>query len=355
MKIQLSSVTRSVKTVMSATGENTVTTATYHRGDPEFDVYEKECLAFREKMRLMIEQENGLPKNFLGISSEGTTLSGIQLGIQLSNAFQNFYRGQLDEAELERTFSDIVTDLRRSYIDKGYAEEEFMSQLIEDVYDNSRLFNVQGAGVASWYDGLSLAAEHNGHDDKDDGWIYYDADYYYQSEEMKGTLQEFAKKQAVKYGIDPSSLELPTEYPDGDIRKGIYSSYNTFQSHKARYRCFGSIIDETMPPPRGLRFFYKANDSGTDKVAPTLPAPQDEMEGLFDAVLRVWYGDWSFIGRVPVRQDPSKYPISVNMFDVVSEGSKSPIPEEITGFLHNMDFFTMMMSRTYKREHPRKL
>lgn len=356
MKVQLYSVTRPVQRSTSTAGDNTVTTATYHRGDPEFDNFEKECLAHKEKMRLMVEQENGLPKNFLAVSSKGTTLSGSQLGVQLADAFENYYRGQIDKATLERTFSDIVADLRTSYIDKGYDEKEFMRQLIEDVYTNARLYNIRGAGSASWYDGLSIAAEHNGHNDNTADWIYYDADYYYQSEEMKGTLQEFARKQAVKYGVDPPSLDLSTEYPDGDIRKGIYNSYTTNLNRRAReVGGFGNIIDETIPPPKGLRFFYKANESGTDKVTPKLPAPHDEMEALFDGVLRVWYGDWSFIGRVPVRQIPSKFPISVNMFDVVSEGSKSAIPEEIKGYLHNMDFFTMMMCDTYKKTHPRKM
>lgn len=353
IKTRLYSVSKPVKTGSST--EQT-TTATYYRGDPEFDIYEQENIAHREKMRLRVEQENGLPKNFLGIGSKGTTLSGTQLGVKLADAFSNFYRGEIDKSTLESTFSDIVADLRISYINKGYDEKDFMIQLIEDAYTVSRLYNIRGAGEASWHDGLPLAAEHNGHNENTADWIYYDAGYYYQSEEIKGTLQEFAKRQAVKYGIDPSSLNLPTEYPDGDIREGIYSSYNTYQNSRARdVGQFGNIIDETMPPPKGLRFFYKANESGTDKLVPDLPAPRDEMESVFDGVLHVWYGDWSFIGRVPVRQNLSKFPISVNMFDVVSEASKFPIPNEITGFLHNVDFFTAMMGETYKKSHPRKL
>ena len=354
MKVQLSSIVKPVQKTTSSTGENTVTT--YYRGDPEFDTYEQENIAFREKMRLRVEHENGLPKNFLGVSSKGTTLSRTQLGTKLADAFSNFYLGEIDITALESTFSDIVADLRISYINKGYDEKDFMIQLIEDAYTVSRLYNIRGTGEASWHDGLPFAAEHNGHSENTADWIYYDADYYYQSEEMKGTLQEFAKDQAVKYGIDPSKLNLPTEYPDGDIRKSIYSSYTTFRNSRARdVGCFGNIIDETIPPPKGLRFFYKANESGTDKLVPKLPAPQDEMESLFDGVLRVWYGDWSFIGRVPVRQDPNKFPISVNMFDVVSKGSKSPIPDEITDFLHNVDFFTFMMSEAYKKDHPRQI
>ena len=354
MKIQLSSITCPVQTPTATTGESK--TATYYRGDPEFDIYEQRGAAFREKVRRMIYQENGLPKNFLGAGSEGTSLSGAMLGLQMKEVFVNFFRGQIDESALETAMSDIIADLRSSYVDKGYDEAEFMLQLIEDTYEVARLDVVLGAGSASWYAGRSIAAEHNGHEENTADWIYYDANFYYQSEEMKGTLQEITKRLAVKFGVNPAELNLPTEYPDGDIRKGIYSSYNTYMCDRARnVGGFGSIIDETMPPPEGLRFFYKSNESGTDKVVPKLPAPRDEVGAIFDGVLRVWYGDWSFIGRVPVRQDPSKFPISVNMFDVVSAGSKTPVPQEITGFLQNVDFFTMMMRNTYTNSHPRKI
>jgi len=350
MKIQLSSVTCPVRRSTSTTGESKV--AIYHKGDPEFDVYEQRGADHQEKMRLMIEQENGLPKNFFFGIGEG----GHENSLRVSDAFKEFYRGSLDEKALEGIISDSVSSLRSLYISKGYTAEEFMTQLIEDAYNTARLSNITGAGTASWYDGRPIAAEHNGHEENTADWIYYDAKYYYQSEEMKGTLQEMAKRLAVKFGVPPAELELPTEYPDGDIRKGIYSSYNTYLSDRARnVGGFGSMIDETMPPPEGLRFFYKANESGTDKLVPKLPAPQDEMEALFDGVLRVWYGDWSFIGRVPVRQNPSEFPTSVNMFDVVSNGSTSAVPKEITGFLHNMDFFTRMMTETYKKAHPRKI
>mgnify|MGYP001068437629 CR=1 FL=1 len=356
MKIQLVSVTRSIQSFEPSANEKVHTVATHYRGDPVFDTCEQEGSAYRDKMQLMLKQKNGLPKNFLGISSEGTTLSGTQLSRQVTAAFTNFYCGQIDNTALEHTLSSIVADLRVSYINKGYNEAEFMPQLIEDVYSCARINNIHGAGTASWYDGQSFAIEHNGHNNNTADWIYYNADYYYKSEETKKTLQKFAQNQAVKYGVDPSVLNLPIDYPNNDIRKGIYSSYNTFQNSRIRdVGSFGNIIDETMPPPMGLRFFYKSNEAGTDRIAPKLSAPRDEPEALFDGVLRVWYKDWSFIGRVPVRQNPNKFPISVNTFDIVSRSSTSAVPEEITGFLRNIDFFTLMMGEAYKGDNPRQL
>lgn len=352
---KLLSVTRPVSTPSVPQGAGKTPTATYYEGDPEFDTYQAECRAHADKMKRMIWQENGLPKNFFSIGSEGTTRSGAMLAAQVGNDFASFYRGEIDEKALETTLANTVVDLRSSYIAKGFSEEEFMPQLLEDLYEISRLDNIRGAGEASWYEGRALSAAQYGNAKRLDGFIYYNSDYYYRSEEMKGTLKGMIQKLAKQYDVDPSALNLPDEYPDGDIRKGIYSSYNTIVNSYAREQDhIGNMIDETMIPPRGFRFLYCANESGTNPLMSELSAPQDEPEAFFDSVLQIWYGGWSFTGRVPVRQNPYQFPISVNMFDVVSAGSKTSIPDEITGFLHNMDFFTMTLSQMYTQSHPRQ-
>ena len=356
MKIELFSVTRPSQSLSSSEGKNDKSaTETFYKGDPEYDECVKESLALKEKGRLMFEQENGLPKNFLSPMSEGVTHTGLQLCVQVKSVFESLYRMDIDERALEDTLSDVVADIRAFYISEGYDETEFMPKLLEDVYDMARLSNINGAGVASWYDGLPLAAEQNGHDRDTKDWVYYDSDYYYRSEEMKGSLINMIQRIATRYQVEASDLNLQTEYPANDVRNGIYSSYNAYINHSTREEHrIGSIIDETMVPPKGFRFFYKSNEAGTNLWVPTLDAPQDEPEAAFDGVLQVWYGDWYFVGRVPVRQNPYEFPISVNMFDVVSAGSKAPIPTEITDFLHNMDFFTTTQSQTYAQSHPRR-
>lgn len=351
---KLLSITRHVSTPDGPQKAGKPSTATYYEGDPEFDTYQAECRAHANKMSQMISQENGLPKNFFGIGSEGTTRSGAMLAVQVGNDFASFYRGEIDEKALETTLANTVADLRSSYIAKGFSEEEFMPQLLEDLYEISRLYNIRGAGEASWYEGRALWDDQYGNTKHLDGFIYYNSDYYYRSEEMKGTLKEMIQKLAEQYDVDPLALNLPDGYPDGDIRKGIYSSYNTIVNDHARVQNHtGNMVDETMIPPRGFRFLYCENESGTNPMMSKLSAPRDEPESFFDSVLQIWYGDWSFTGRVPVRQNPYQFPISVNMFDVVSAGSKAPIPSEITDFLHNMDFFTTTQSQTYAQSHPR--
>lgn len=346
ISFKLFSVTRPVSTPRASLESGKTQTATYYAGDPEFDAYQAECRTHAEQMKRMIWQENGLPRNFFGAGSEGTAQSGVMLGAKLGDEFSNFYRGFIDEKALETTLANTVADLRSSYIAKGFSEEEFMPQLLEDLYEISRLDNIRGAGEASWYEGRALSAEQYGSAEQLDNFIYYNSDYYYRSEEMKGTLKEMIQKLAKQYNIDPSALNLPDEYPDGDIRKGIYSSYNTIVNDHARVQSHtGNMIDETMIPPKGFRFLYCTSEYPRITEA---SAHRDEPDAFLDSVLRIWYSDWSFAGGVPARQNLYR-----NMFNAVSAGSKTPIPDEIKDFLHNMDFFTATQSQTYARSHPR--
>lgn len=346
VSFKLTSITRTV-TKPSADGKGTVKErVTYVPGDPEFDTYESEMKA------LAAPKEITLPKNFLGPDGLCSTGGAFNLSMDITNVFERYYRGSASTDEIEKTLSRVVADIRNTYADLGFDPEEFTGKLIEDVYDQARLFNVNGAGVASWYEGRPLAAAHNGHDRNTRNWVYYNADYYYASEEMKGTLQDIARKIGAKYGV--TDLDLPTELPDNDLRKKIYGSYHTKISDRIRNDCrIGNILDETMAPPRGLKFFYM-DAVGTDPYVHMLPNPENDPYATFDSFLSVSYGDWSFTGRVPVRMDATQFPISVNMFDVVNKGTGGKIPEEICPFLKNVDFFTVVQSGPYMASHPRK-
>lgn len=287
-----------------------------------------------------------LPKNFL-FASNGIS---IALSDKLRNTFREYYRGTADEKTVTNMMSSAVSDLVGYYSQLGFDAKEIAPKVIEDVYDESRLCSISGACVASWYESKSLAAQFNGHEGNTGDWIYYNADYYYSSEAMKETLISAAHNMADKYGVTVTNL--PTSYPDGDLRKEIYSSYNTVINFDARSSSLcGNMIDETMEPPKGFRFFYKSNDAGTNLY----PAELSEIyESPFDGVLQIWQDDWSFQGRVPISLDPTRFILKANMFDVVSNSGK-PYPEKISGFLKNFDFHAVMNSGIYHEQNPRRL
>lgn len=338
--LKLSSITRTVQTPAGETRQ-----VTYHEGDAELDAY----VAEKEKL---CPSELTLPKNFMfnGVGKDGTP--GSMLSTRITNAFEQYYAGTADEKTLEGVMSDIVENIRSAYVDKGFDPDEFMPQLLTDVYNTARLGNIRGAGTQSWKDSRALAAQYNGSDRNSRDVIYYDAKYYYQSEEMKLTLQEITQRIARRQGV--FQLELPTDYPEGSVQKGIYSSYNTIINESARNDLLvGNMLDENMVPPRDFRFFYKGNESGMNRY-PSELLSDGTPESAFDGILHVWYGDWTFAGRVPVRQDATRFSASVNMYDVIA-GSGADIHEDLSSVLKNFDFFTMIQSGNYFQKHPRSI
>lgn len=338
--LQLSALT---KTVTNPDG--TTERVTYHRGDPVFDEYETAWLK---------RFEPSLPRNFMIDGTGKSGASGWKQCVKVSDAFSKYYAGVTGEKELEGALSEIVADFRSAYADQGFDPDEFMPDLLLDVYNVARSSSIRQAYEQGWRDSRPLAAQYNGSDRNTKDTIYYDAKYYYQTEEMKDTLQEITHRIGRRYGV--SDLELPTDYADGSLMKEMYSSYNAYVNTEARsyFVCNGNMLDENMVPPKGFKFFYKGNDSCANIYPDSLPPDGSPGPATDDGVLHIWYGDWSFVGRVPVRQDATRYPASVNMFDVVSKRG-GYIPDEIVAILKNFDFFSAIQGGPYLKSHPRKL
>lgn len=337
--VKLSSVTQRVQTP-----DGGVQKVTYRQDEPEFDAYVA-------KKEALYPSELTVPVNFMfnGVGKDGIT--GPQLSQKIHAAFMQYYAGTADEKALEGVMSDVVENLKSSYVDEGFDSNEFMTQLLIDVHNAANLANIYAAGNQSWKDSRALSALYNGSDRNSKDVIYYDAKYYYQSEEMKTTLQEITQRIARRQGI--FQLELPKEYPSTGSQRSIYASYNTMINYDARNNLLvGNMLDENMVPPEGFRFFYKGNEAGMNRYPSNLPS-DGTPESAFDGILHVWYGDWSYTGRVPVRQDATRFPVSVNMYDTIAS-SGVDIPDAIVSALKNFDFFTVVQSGNYFSSHPRR-
>lgn len=341
IRVQLTSIMKKVQP--SKEDGSTAEYKIYSQGDPVFDTYAAE--------RSKSWTEPHLPKNFLAGRTAGADgATPMQLSLQIEETFSQYYEGTADEQTLESTLSYVVGNLKSAYEDMGFAPEEFMPQLLRNVYDDARLETVRAASIQSWKDSRALAAQYNGSNRNSRDDIYYDAKYYYQSEELKGTVQTIMRKIGREHGV--FQLDLPMDYPDGSVQKGIYSSYNTIINENTRSnKLIGNMLDEKMVPPKDFRFFYKGNEAGMNRYSPSLPS-DGTPESAFDGILHVWYGDWSFTGRVPVRQDATRFPVSVNMYELISSKDEA-IPDEIVPMLKNFDFFTMIQSGNYFPSHPR--
>lgn len=165
---------------------------TYHEGDPEFDAYV-------ETQRKQLEP--ALPIDFVSFGQGKSGAHGWQLEGQIRDKFDQYYAGEADMKDLERTISDVVSDLRSNYADQGFDPDEFMEDLLLDVYDVARTSVITGAHNQGWLDSRPLAAQYNGHDGNTKDTTYYDAKYYYQSEDMKAALPEMFQRIGQRFGV----------------------------------------------------------------------------------------------------------------------------------------------------------
>ena len=331
------------------TTDGEMQTVTYRPEDPGFeDCFQQVKQVGVQKVR---HSETDLPLNFMvdGIRKDGTP--SVFFGRELNQVFQNYHSGKLDDRAVEKELYGVVANLRSTYADMGWDVKEFLPKLLNDVYEQAKISNIYGAAQCSFQDSRALAAQYNGSDKNSRDVIYYDSKYYYQTEDMKTTLRESILRIGESFGL--TDLELSGPEPNMAARS-IYFSYNTVINEHARQDFLvGNMVDESMVPPKNFRFFYKSNDDGMNIYSPQLTAGKGS-ESFFDGVLHVWYGNWSYNGLVPVRMDATKYPVSVNMYDTIARSGKE-IPDEIVPALKNFDFFTMIQSGNYFKNHPRKL
>lgn len=285
------------------------------------------------------------PVNFINhFCQDAASEVCVRIHNTVPGAFEKYFKGEMDETTLFRTVDRSVSSLLNAYESMGFDPQEIGPDLLEDAYNLFRSDVVAGAFVCSGEEGRAVGRQLS----CQSSYIYYNADYYYQSEELIDRLHAHMKELAEQSGFGPA--DFLRDYPKGDQRNQYYKSYNAYICSEARNAC-GNIIDEDMVPPRGFRMFYDSNGTGTTRHTASMGVG-DGPKSFFDGVVYIECQGWSFTHRVPVRMDPTRFPVSVHLMDVVRSSGKA-YPKELEGFLDNFDFFAMNVGRLYMDAHPR--
>lgn len=284
------------------------------------------------------------PKNFINCFQNDNGLC-TQLHNSLPIVFEKYFRGDIDGNAVNQAVDQAVSALVECYSNLGFDPEEITPEIIEDVYDNCRMDIIKAAGVASNREGAAVRKELSC---QSSCCFYYNSDYYYQSEAAIDSLYNHMIDLADRYGCD--SFELARDYPKGDIRNQFYGSYNSFITAEAR-QASGSLLDEKLAPPPGIKLFFDPNGKGVNRY-PASMGIGDSGESAFDGAVYIRYKDWSFAHRVPIRMDPTRFPVSVNLMSVI-KSSRADYPKEIEAFLKNFDFFATNVGKLYTDAHPR--
>ena len=113
-----------------------------------------------------------------------------------------------------------------------------------------------------------------------------------------------------------------------------------------------AMIDEALAPPKGFRMFFDPNGKGMNRY-PASMGKVESPESAFDGAVYIQCGDWRFEHRVPIRMDPTRFPVSVHLLDVV-RAAGTPVPDGLETFLGNFDFFATNVGKLYTDAHKRR-
>lgn len=194
---------------------------------------------------------------------------GYDMQKDIANYMNNYYRGEMSKEELGDYFEMCCVDMRNYRAQQcqttGKSDID-NTQIVSQMYEIFAKENARAARSANYIEGEAYNNSY-GDDYRNDDWVYYNADYYYQCKETKEILGEVVNGVAKKWEISPvdtEEIENKSQYTlDGGF--DFNSGWNfTYRNQVGR----ASISEEAVVPPKNFKLFYKENmrSTGTDNI-----------------------------------------------------------------------------------------
>lgn len=210
-----------------------------------------------------------MPKSIFGDSY------GYDMQKEISSHMRDYYAGNVSKEELGSYFEECCTYMRIYRMDRrqtsgtNTADNE---QIISEMYEMFAKENQRAARNVNYSEGMKINYETYGSNTKQDDWVYYNSDYYYECTETKSNLRDFTSNIASKWDvgeIDPEEIEQNSKLTlDGGF--DFNSGWNfTYRNQVGR----SSMQDESMIPPEDFEFFYK------ESVSPNSENMEEALKG----------------------------------------------------------------------------
>lgn len=228
--------------------------------------------------------EDGKRAFFYGAGCNSKISVDIQnLNKVAENLADEFFEGRISESQLAGKFESIANKFIETCREKQYPfplltgmDEEAMSF----VYDCFRGAILKSAVARNNAEGKALCSKYN------NGWHYYNADYYYKSESAIGAISDKVKDMAAEKGFD--KFEIPDYKAIG--RNSLYN-FNSAVSGESDYIPNDRvqlveekwILDFDMVPPEGFKWFYELEGQNEQSVF-----IESGMEDIPGSKARVW-------------------------------------------------------------------
>lgn len=168
---------------------------------------------------------------------------------EMTEVMQGYYDNKINKKDIKEFFME--------YCEIKYARDE---ETILNIYESFLDKNYDSAVFACFDKSKDIA---KGEGKTTDHLIYYDADYYYKSEEIHDLLKEVVKEYGAKYGLDIDATKRDENFK-GKYLTGTPNFNDKWNYMAACVQGRGRLMDLTAVPPEGFSFFYQeGTDCGT--------------------------------------------------------------------------------------------
>lgn len=203
------------------------------------------CEQYNDIMKI-----KGMPGNCFNYS--------LKYGIseRISDMMEQYYDGNFTREEILQKVKNACMDMRVYLFQDRYTDgctDKDNLQILRDIYEVAQKTNARKAVWSSLKKGEKLAQKFEGPERYD--WMYYDADDYYKSEDIRECIRQAISEMAEKWEIDPPDFDEVEENSklilDGRL------DYNSIWQWQAWQRDVVRMTDLKTAPPEGFSFFYK--------------------------------------------------------------------------------------------------
>lgn len=261
----------------------------------------------------------------------------------IRDLFKDYYSGNKSLEDVKDEFDVLVKKIWELDQNMGVIEDdsEHYGKIVSSVFQRFKMMSVQEAFSANLSEGKALADQYGTPGKRN--FIYYNSDYYFQSEMMDEVLTQHASELLERVSAD---VELDTK-----MNNPSHENFNTYMKHWMRYECFmGDIIDTNMEPKQGFKFLYKENRYTQAEVDAMGEKAIKSNTKSIDGLLKIIYDNRIVEGSINLKYDVNEAK-GFNMLELLGRIETSVWTDEVLNqFLQNINIHRTCYNGAYLGE-----
>lgn len=257
------------------------------------------------------------------------TAFGYRQDEKIQKKLKDYYvNGTAAKEELKAFFKDMCRDRRAALVQERKTtgtDPDDNGQILLDTYERFRMANSVMANLGCNKEGEKPAVKNGWRQGADKDWVYYNADFYYESEGVSVLFQEAAREISEEWGCG----ETDTYGWDTDRHAFYGGSFHEVWNNGSRNRTgICEMLNLSEKPPEQFRFFFRVDNRGDREVG----SLQAGMGGNTDLRKEIMFHIYDG------RQRP--FPQMYHLYEIFEHEIKGQPNRELAEYLKNFLVFT---------------